>query len=519
MGNVRRLLAAEGTTFDRSFVNFSLCCPSRATFFTGQYAHNHGVRGNDAPLGGYRKLDKSNWLPLWLQRAGYRTIHLGKFLNHYGTANSAEVPPGWSEWYGSVDPSTYNYYGYTLNQNGLLVNYGADRDPAFYQTDFYGRLASNLIARNAGGGSPFFLSVGFLAPHSGKPKTRDDPNNFPTPDPAPRHRNRFARVALPRPRSFNELDVRDKPRIIRRRGRLSPATIAAIRENYQQELESLLAVDDAVARIVDALKRSGELDNTLVIFTTDNAFFHGEHRIRDGKILVYEPSIHLPLIMRGPHVPRGAHRRQLVTNADLAPTILDAANAKPGRVEDGRSLLPLLRDRGREWGRELLVEGGDGTGSAFDAVRNYRFLYAEYLNGDRELYDLRRDPDELRSRHAAPSYARIRAGLARRLAVLRTCRGRGCRAKPHLKLRVRPRRRCVRSVKARVIGSDRRLVTRVDFFVRKRRVARDRRAPFVKRVSRRRVPRGRRFRLRARATLADGRLVTIDRRLRGCRRR
>ena len=152
MKNVRAQIAARGTTFTRSFVSFSLCCPSRATFLTGQYAHNHGVLGNRPPVGGYGKLDTSNYLPLWLQRAGYRTVHIGKFLNGYGRDTPpTDVPPGWDEWYGSVDPSTYSYWGYTLNENGLLRTYGLGRNPVFYSTDYYSQRAVDLVARQRPG--------------------------------------------------------------------------------------------------------------------------------------------------------------------------------------------------------------------------------------------------------------------------------------------------------------------------------------------------------------------------------
>src|SRR5688500_3783704 len=131
MGNVKALLGDQGTTFDSSFATFSLCCPSRATFLTGQYAHNHGVMGNAPPAGGYARLDSSNTLPVWLQQAGYHTVHIGKYLNGYPGPNRTHVPPGWTEWYGSIDPSTYRFYNYTLNENGRLVTYGSD--PASYQ--------------------------------------------------------------------------------------------------------------------------------------------------------------------------------------------------------------------------------------------------------------------------------------------------------------------------------------------------------------------------------------------------
>jgi N-acetylglucosamine-6-sulfatase len=423
MSGVRSRLGASGTTFERAVVGGALCCPSRATFFTGQYTHNHGVLGNSPPDGGYARLDTREWLPVWLQRAGYRTVHIGKFLNRYGQDSPpTEVPPGWSEWYASVDPSTYRYTGYRLNENGVV------RAHAEYSTDEYARRAVDAIARLAPSDAPFFLSIGFLAPHAGGPADPDDPAGLTTPMPAPRHRDAFAAEPLPRTPAFDEADVSDKPSFIRSRPRLGPRRVAAIEESYRQELEALLAVDEAVVGIVEALRDSGELGDTLVVFTSDNGFFHGEHRLPNGKVLAYEPSIRVPLVLRGPGVPRGERRRQLVTNADLAPTILDAAHAVPSRLQDGRSLFSLLREPRRGWGRDLLIEGPSGLEMvAFGAVRTYRYLYSEYENGERELYDLRRDPYELRNLHRAPRYARIEAELAGRLAALEACAGPSCR--------------------------------------------------------------------------------------------
>ena len=500
MTHVRKQLAGRGTTFTRSFASFALCCPSRATFLTGQYAHNHGVLGNRPPLGGYGKLDTSEYLPLWLQRAGYRTMHVGKFLNGYGRDTPpADVPPGWSEWYGSVDPSTYRFWGYMLNENGLLRTYGLDGNPIFYSTDFYSQRAVDLIARNAPSRQPFFLSVAFLAPHSGGPRDPDDPAGLNTPAVAPRHRDRFAGTPLPASSAFNEADLSDKPAHMRALRRIGRVRALKIQENYQQRLESLLAVDEGIARILGALRRAGELDDTLVVFTSDNGFFHGEHRVQVGKVLVYEPSIRVPLILLGPGVPKGRRLGQLVTNADLAPTILDAAGARPRRAQDGRSLFGLLGDPSREWGRDLLVEGGGVPGRGeFDALRTYRYVYAKYSTGESELYDLERDPDQLQSRHADPAYALVRGRLARRLAALKDCVGASCRVKPSVRLRVR---RCT----ARVSGSG---IESVGFRARDR--VRVRRAPFGAPVAGRR--------LRARVTTIDGRIVTLDDRLpRACR--
>jgi N-acetylglucosamine-6-sulfatase len=505
MENVRRLLAAQGTTFANSFVSFSLCCPSRATFLTGQYNHNNGVMSNGPPDGGYYALDSSNTLAVWLQRAGYYTAHIGKYLNHYGDRNPREIPAGWSEWRGSVDPSTYRFYGYTLNEGGTLRTFGSDARS--YQSDVYTEKALDVIRRRAPEAQPFFLSLAYLAPHSGGPREAGDPQ-MATPVPAPRHRDRFASEALPTPPSFNEADVTDKPAGIRGRRVIPPRQVTQVREMYQQRLESLLAVDEGIARIVAELERLGELDNTLIVFTSDNGFFHGEHRVPNGKVLHYEPSSRVPLILRGPGVPRGRTLPQLVANVDVAPTIVDAANATPSRRLDGRSLLPLLRDPGRSWGRDLLLQRGGPAAQVFQALRTPRYKYVEYGNGDRELYDLASDPHELQSRHADAGLAALQAQLARRLAALRRCAGSTCKAGPRVALRTRCRRG---RVSVSLKGVDVPSVRRVDFFVRGRRVASDTRPPFARTISTR--PRAV---LRVRSAFSDGRVVTQDRRLPRC---
>jgi N-acetylglucosamine-6-sulfatase len=426
MASTRHLLGSQGTTFDDSIVSFSQCCPSRATFLSGQYPHNHQVLANTPPFGGFDRFDNRNTLAVWLRRAGYYTALVGKYLNGYGERDRRQVPPGWSSWNGSVDRSTYHYYRTTINRNGRLLTTGTG--PASYQTDVYSRLAASIIRARARSAQPFFLWVTPLAPHSIDPEGTRMPG-IRSPVPAPRDRGRFSRIALPMPPSFNEADVSDKPLDIREAPALSPAVIAEIRANYQRRLESLLDVDRLVAHLVATLRATGELERTLIIFTSDNGFFNGEHRVPEGKHLVYEPSIRVPLILRGPGVPRGAHRGQLVANIDLAPTILQAARARPGRLLDGISLLPLARTPRLGLGRSIEVQDApdDDIKEQFTAVRTPDFLYAEYRIGDRELYDLRQDPFELQNRAGDPAYGAIQASLAARLAALRSCRGAGCR--------------------------------------------------------------------------------------------
>jgi N-acetylglucosamine-6-sulfatase len=443
MPRTRALLGDRGTTFSRSFASYPLCCPSRATFLTGQYPHNHGVLGNRPPNGGYGALrDRANALPGWLRAEGYDTIHIGKYLNGYGRDEAATVPPGWSDWHGSVDPSTYLMWGYRLNENGTIRQYGRPNveRPGLYQTDVYRDKAIQAIRSRAARDTPFLLSVAFLAPHSeaGAGRRAQSVRS------APRHRGTFANEPVPRAPSFDEADVSDKPGFLQARGRLRPRQHAMIDANERSRLESLLAVDEAVEAIVGALRDTGELDDTLILFTSDNGFFSGQHRVPSGKYLVYEPSVRVPLIVRGPGIPAGRTSDELASNVDLAATVVDAADADPGRTLDGRSLLPFARRPTRETDRALLLEtaqtaeNGDldqdggplGTGRGiptYRAIRTTRYKYVEHSTGDRELYDLRRDPDELASVHADPRYARTLEALGRELRRLRRCSGAACR--------------------------------------------------------------------------------------------
>jgi hypothetical protein len=253
---------------------------------------------------------------------------------------------------------------------------------------------------------------------------------------------------------------------------------------------------------------------------------HGEHRAKAEKVLLYEESVRVPLLMRGPGIPRGWRDPRPVANIDVAPTIVDASDASAGRVPDGRSLLPLLADRTAWWGRDLLLENGNGANGVppYRAIRTNRFVWAEHLTtGEYELYDLERDPYQLRSLDADPAYDAVRVDLARRLRTLKRCTGRGCHKRPALKLVVRSAGRALRDggcprgdLDLRIVGRDRRRVTGAVTFVGRRRIAGASSKPIAQRIRRPRLRSGRRYLLRVRAELRDGRRLTLDRRLRGC---
>ncbi len=485
MPNVKRLLAERGTTFANAVDSFPLCCPARATFLTGQYAHNHGVAGNFHPYGWYGMRGRGNILPAWLQKAGYRTALVGKWLNGYGARDAhGEVPAGFDIWRGLLDASAYDYYNFVMNQDGRLRSWGdpvfarklvefaeievvpndaglagvLDRltsafgpgpytyfgaqDPRDYSPDVTGRITERLVRAERRSSNPFFIWWSPAAPHREDVATTLMGREGRDPRPAPRHEAASARQRLPRPASFNEPDLADKPSNVRNAApSLTEEQIQQLQLDYEGRIGSLLAVDDHVKELVETLRATDQLDNTLILFLSDNGWMQGEHRIPGDKFLPYEESLRIPLIMRGPGIPAGRTVRGQVSNIDLAPTLVDAAGARAGRPLDGVSLLPAIRDPRKHPERAVEVEAlvplfeDDIPVNAWDrpykGVRTDRYTYVVYREtGEEELYDRRRDPGQLRNVAAAARYARVKARLAGRLDRLDRCKGRSCDVRP-----------------------------------------------------------------------------------------
>jgi arylsulfatase A-like enzyme len=409
---VNEHLVREGITFENSFVSDPLCCPSRATTLTGLYPHNHGIwsvfNGPDGGFEGFRdKGLEQRTVAVWLQNAGYDTALLGKYLNGY---DSTHIPIGWSDWYAMMGVEK----DHRINANGTIVTYPDSKA----QADLLAEHAAGFIEAHAG--EPKFLYVAPYAPHS-------------PPDVAERHQGMFANKRAPRTPAYNEEDVSDKPPWIRSLEPLSGPVRREYDALYRQRLRSLQGVDEMVARIVSELEAQNEMDNTYIFYTSDNGYMLGEHR-RKGKNNPYEESIRVPLVVRGPGVPAGASRPQIALNNDLAPTISDLAGVQPPEPMDGRSLTPLFSGES-PWRDAALIEyrsvtlprtGERGPWRGYGAVRTANRLYAEYKNGEKELYNLRDDPYQLTNR-AGTADSGVLGSLDARLEELKGCASETCR--------------------------------------------------------------------------------------------
>ena len=459
MPNIKSLLVEKGTTFDNAFVTNSLCCPSRATILRGQYTHNHQVLSNDPPLGGFEKFRvlgrENSTMATWLKNEGYRTALVGKYLNGY---TDSYVPPGWGDW----QVISGNFLSNDLNENGHIVRYDPER---YHLDDVLSQKATDFVKSAVGPAPPFFatrqpflLYVGTDAPH--QPAT-----------PAPRDENTYRDIKLPKPPNFDEKDVSDKPDWISDNPPLSVEQKKYMVQLHRKRLQSMLAVDDMIGNLFKVLRKSGDLDNTYIFFTSDNGFHLGEHRLGAGKWTAYEEDIRVPLIVRGPGVPEGRTLHQMVLNNDFAPTLADLAGARTPSFVDGRSFKPLLTDDPtplQDWRKRFVVESvaersgvpqppfinestvaplltGDPLPSDWrrssaanaksseewgrpwmKALRTQNYVYVDYKTGEHELYDLRKDPYEVHNEYATAS-PELKQRLEAQLDPLRRCSAAECR--------------------------------------------------------------------------------------------
>jgi len=451
MPNTQRLLVDRGVSFDGAVAASPLCCPSRASFLTGEYVHNHSVVALTYDNGGghgtfFETSESSDTFPLDLQKEGYATVMLGKYLNQYPDTQPQElqdirdgyIPPGWSDWHVFYDKTSSDggpyYYDYTLNEDGNLVYYG--KDASDYSTDILANKALESIDKYSSSGSPFFIFLSVFGPHN--PAT-------------PADRDKGLSVSFDKSPSYNEADVSDKPLYVSNLPKIpyssdTSYSYKSIRNNNKKRVRALQSVDEAVALLVAKLKADGVYDNTYIVFTSDHGYMLGEHRIPEGKRVPYEESVRVPLFIVGPSVVSGRTISDTaVSLVDMAPTFQDWASASnSGDAMDGVSLADLLLDPDRNSlsRRYVLMEfAGESQGTInsedlsdtfsstmtnWQAVRNKRYVYILYADGEQEFYDLAKDPYEMINVFTDSTYAKVLNRFQSTLSTLSTCQGDSC---------------------------------------------------------------------------------------------
>jgi arylsulfatase A-like enzyme len=415
-----------GVTFANYFVTDSLCCPSRSSIFTGRYPHDTGVFRNTGRDGGYlvfhdRGHEKATFAA-WLSAAGYRTAMLGKYLNGYLPAKHPPAP-GWTSW--AVAGNGYPEFNYNLNQDGRIVRYG-DK-PADYLTDVLSRLAVRFIKEASR--APFLIEIATFAPHA--PYT-----------PAPRDAEALPGLRAPRTPAFDAAPDADAPQWLLSHPALSAADIDRINSDFRKRAQSVLAVDKMIGELQAAVAAVGQESNTYFVFSSDNGYHMGEHRLMPGKMTAFDSDIRVPLVVTGPGVPAGVTVDEIAENVDLCPTFAELGGASTAANVDGHSLAPLLHgEQVAQWRTVALVEHRgphndpsdpdapalrSGNPTTYEALRAPTSLYVEYADGEREYHDLVTDPHELRNTFSSlgveqKASLRARLGAARDCHDARTC--------------------------------------------------------------------------------------------------
>ncbi|ORY76013.1 alkaline-phosphatase-like protein [Leucosporidium creatinivorum] len=462
MKHVQELLVRKGTMFEKFYSPISLCCPSRSAFLRAQCAHNTNITNVRPPYGGWPLFNEfgygDEWLPTFLEEAGYDVRYTGKLMNGQTVDNIAALPPkGLVDHAFLLDPYTYDYWHPAFSSPNGTVIYR----PGEYSTDVVAEIGLKYLddaAKNPD--KPFFVGIAPMGPHAHMPYNTE--NVFDAPIPAPRHVGAFSNVTLNTSRESFNPDVPSGASWVRELPKNNETVIEYITEYYRGRLESLLAVDELVEKVVKKLDEMGVLDETYIIYTTDNGYeSNAGHRRQPGKSLAYEEDINIPLVVRGPDVPQGLIDTDSVYSlVDLASTILDIASAPTPYDTDG-SLVPLttsLRDRAKweggtkqfhltEYWVNAYVEGKYNQPNPFpvnSTLKSLRvverelgldYAYTVWCTGEREIYDMTTDPDQmhnlastLSSSSTKSSYiTRLHTRLDALLLVLKTCSGQSCR--------------------------------------------------------------------------------------------
>ncbi len=418
----------DGVTFSNYFVTDSLCCPSRSSIFTGRFPHDTGIFRNTGNDGGFhefhRRHEEQTTFAAALSAAGYHTAMLGKYLNGYQPRQDPPEP-GWSYW--AVAGNGYPQFNYELNDNGMPIHAG--RAPTDYLTDVLATRAVDFIKQSAG--APFAIEVATFSPHA--PYT-----------PAPRDADAFPGLQAPRGPAFNATPDENAPQWLKTHPALTQTDIASIDRDFRKRAQSVQAVDKMIGELEDAVAALGEQNNTYFVFSSDNGYHMGEHRMMPGKMTAFDTDIHVPLIITGPGIAPGRALSEIADNIDLNPTFAQIGGAAIAANVDGRSLLPLMHGEPvADWRKAALVEHHgnlrdksdpdfppprSGNPPSYEAIRGETWVYVEYTDGEKEYYDRTNDPDELHNAFASLPEDR-KASLHAMVTGLANCHDeRGCAA-------------------------------------------------------------------------------------------
>lgn len=409
----RRLLADEGMEFTDAISPHPLCCPARAQLATGQYAQNNGVQHNRGVQGGFQALDPTREASSWFRDSGYRTGFVGKFLNGYGPHDVR--PSGWTSW-DALTRGVYDYVNFSMTGDGAPQRYTDS-----YITSVIEDHANRDVREFARSGDPFVVYAWHLAPHYRI--TPEGGRGLPPAMPQDRGRYRDARPTSFDSPSFDEADVSDQPQYLRH---LAPADADEVRAENSARLESLQAVDRAVGSLVQTLDDEGVLDDTYIVFSSDNGYSLGEHRYV-GKDVLTDEALQVPLLVRGPGIAPGTTSDLPVTLVDLPATFADLTGVSPRWQVDGTSLADTLLGGEQAFRDTTLIQTGRtlGDGWSHRGVRTDRYLYG--TDGvDAFLYDHQDDPDEMVNLVDDPAYAGVREALEMRRSELVDCAGWTC---------------------------------------------------------------------------------------------
>lgn len=372
MPNTQELIFDQGVTFSKGYITTPFCCPSRASILTGMYAHNHGVQVNEDPLE-FRTMVED------IHRNGYYTGLVGKYLNSW----KGDMRPEYDFWVSFWGGTMKNYYDPDLNVNGTWSKYTG------YSTYLFRDYGIQFIEEASKQSKPFLLMYTPNAPHAPFTPAKEDVNLLDGLEPF-------------RPVSFNEEDVSDKPDSISNQAPLTEEDIQSIDTTRRRQLLTLIALDRTIPDLINKLKETGELDNTVIIFISDNGKHWGEHRL-DSKSTAYEESVKVPFAIRYPPlIPTPYVDDRIVANIDIAPTIYELSETRQPDAVDGKSLLPLFGGD-TEWRDHILLEAWPDRG-AWSAIHTGDYIYIETQDDMSEFYNLKLDPFEMDNAINDPQY-------------------------------------------------------------------------------------------------------------------